>query len=360
MNRTAKKLLQKYTVVDGHNHILLEIAKRRNKGENAVFLNHYANSFRQTGINVIMTTVGGDHFGLTDNTDLLLWGSISMLDKLYEEADESGEVMAICRNSQEIENALKQGKIAVLLTMEGARPIEGKPHDMTLAVLRNFYRLGLRGLQLVDNGRNRLCDGKGEIRTKGGLTNFGISVVKEMNRLGMVIDVAHIIEPGFWDVLEISEDPVIDSHSNCWSVCDHQRNLKDEQIKALAKKGGVIGLSSHSAMTSKESDNPTIADLLNHLDHIVKLVGIDHVGLGPDLLEPHNMPMTMKEGFLEGVFYTARESLYIENFSGSGPLDIPVFMELFTKGMIQRGYNDDEISKVLGLNWIRVYKQIIG
>ena len=356
MDRTAKKLLQKYTLIDGHNHMMMEIAKRRNKGENAVFLNHYATLFRQTGINVIMTQVGGDNSSLTDNTDLLLWGSISILDMLYEEANESGEVMAICRNSQEIENALKQGKIAVLLSMEGARPIEGKPHDMTLAGLRNFYRLGLRGLQLVDNGRNRLCDGKGEIRTQGGLTNFGISVVKEMNCLGMVIDLAHISEPGFWDVLEISEDPVVDTHSNCWSVCDHSRNLKDEQIKALAKKSGVIGLTCNSTMVSKENDNPTIADVLNHLDHIVKLAGIDHVGLGPDLIEPYNMLTT--EGWLEGVFYVVRESHYIENFSGT--LDIPVFMELFTDGMIQRGYNDDEISKVLGLNWLRVYKKVLG
>lgn len=356
MDRTAKKLLQKYTLIDGHNHMMMEIAKRRNKGENAVFLNHYATLFRQTGINVIMTQVGGDNSSLTDNTDLLLCGSISILDMLYEEADESGEVMAICRNSQEIENALRQGKIAVLLTMEGARPIECKPHDMTLAGLRNFYRLGLRGLQLVDNGRNRLCDGKGEIRTQGGLTNFGISVVKEMNCLGMVIDLAHISEPGFWDVLEISEDPVVDTHSNCWSVCDHSRNLKDEQIKALAKKSGVIGLTCNSTMVSKENDNPTIADVLNHLDHIVKLAGIDHVGLGPDLIEPYNMLTT--EGWLEGVFYTVRESHYIENFSGT--LDIPVFMELFTEGMIQRGYNDDEISKVLGLNWLRVYKKVLG
>jgi len=356
MNRTAKKLLQKYTVIDGHNHMMMEIAKRRNKGENAVFLNHYATLFRQAGINVIMTQVGGDNSSLTDNTDLLLWGSISILDMIYEEANESGEVMVICRNSQEIENTLRQGKIAVLLTMEGARPIEGKPHDMTLAILRNFYRLGLRGLQLVDNGRNRLCDGKGEIRTKGGLTNFGVSVVKEMNDLGMVIDLAHIAEPGFWDVLEISKDPVVDTHSNCFSFCDHPRNLKDEQIRALAKKGGVIGLTCNSVMVTKENDNPTIADVLNHLDHIVKVAGIDHVGLGPDLIEPYNMLTT--NGWLEGVFYVARESDYIEKFNGT--LDIPVFIELFAEGMIQRGYNDDEISKVLGLNWLRVYKQILG
>jgi len=131
--------------------------------------------------------------------------------------------------------ALAEGKIAILLTMEGGRPLEGKPNFEILVGLRTFYRQGLRVLQLVDNGRNQIADGKGEARTRGGLTNFGISVVEEMNHLGMLIDVAHLAEPGFWDVIETSKDPVIDSHSNAKPVYDHPRNLTDEQIKAIAK-----------------------------------------------------------------------------------------------------------------------------
>ncbi|MBM4332024.1 MAG: membrane dipeptidase [Deltaproteobacteria bacterium] len=356
MNRRAKELLEQAIVVDGHNHMMMEIARRRYRGDKAVFSNYHAALFGKAGVNIIMTQVGGDNSSLADDTDLLLWGSISTLDMLWEEAEEDGEVMAICRNSKEIDAALAKGKIAVLLTMEGGRPLEGKPHHQTLAGLRNFYRQGLRGLQLVDNGRNRLCDGKGEARTQGGLTNFGVAVVKEMNRLGMLIDLAHISEPGFWDVLEASEDPVVDSHSNCQAVCNHLRNLTDDQIKALAQKGGVVGLSCNNAMTSKDKDKPTVADLMKHLEHIVELVGIDYVGLGPDFIEPHNLLTT--QGWLEGVFYVVRESHYIENIEG--PSGMPLFMELFTESLVNRGFKDEDIKKVLGGNWLRVYRQVIG
>lgn len=356
MKEEAKRLLELSVVVDGHNHMMMEIARRRYLGDKAVFLNYHGPLYKKSGVKVVMTQVGGDNYTLADNTDLLLWGSISTLDMLWEEAEESEKVMTICRNFKEINGALANGKIAVLLTMEGARPLEGKPHHQTLAVLRNFYRQGLRGLQLVDNGRNRLCDGKGETRTRGGLTNFGVMVVKEMNRLGMLIDLAHISEPGFWDVLEVSEDPVIDSHSNCQAICPHPRNLTDEQIKALAQKGGVIGLSCNSAMTNLDKERPTIEDLLKHLDHIIELVGIDHIGLGPDLIESHNLLTT--QGWLEGVFYVVRESHYIEKIEG--PSGMPLFMELFTEALVNRGLGERDIKKILGENWLRIYQQVIG
>jgi membrane dipeptidase len=262
--------------------------------------------------------------------------------------------MAVCRSSKEIDAALKEKKIAVLLTIEGGRPLETRPHRPSLSLLRIFYRLGLRAIQLVDNGRNRLCDGKGESRTRGGLTNFGVSVVKEMNRLGMLIDVAHINEQGFWDVIEISESPIIDSHSNAMAICDHPRNLKDEQIKAIAQKGGVIGLTCNSAMTSKENDYPTVEDLMKHLGHMIDIAGIDHVGLGPDLIEPHPGPPTESPGYLEGIQYVVRKSHYIEGVSDvSG-------MPLITEALLKRGYKDQDIRKILGENFLRVYKQVIG
>lgn len=356
MEQKTRDLLDHSTVVDGHNHMMMEIAKRRGTEQKAVFANYHAPIFRKAGVNVIFTQVGGDNSSLADDTDLLLWGSISTLDMLYEEEAEGKGAMVICRNCKDIETALARGQVAVLLTMEGARPLEGKPHNQTLAVLHNFYRQGLRGVQLVDNGRNRLCDGKGEARSRGGLTTFGVSVVKEMNRLGMLIDLAHMAEAGFWDVLEISEDPVVDSHSNCSSVCKHPRNLQDKQIKALAEKGGLLGLTCNGAMVSAEERVPTVNDMLNHLDHLANLVGLDHVGLGPDLIEPHNLLTTC--GWLEGVFYKETGSGYAENFSG--PEEMPRFTELFTEGMIKRGYDEKAIKKVLGENWMRVFRTVIG
>ncbi len=356
MSQKARKVIEEARVVDGHNHMMMEICRRRYSGENAVFLNYHGPLYRKAGVKVIFTQIGGDNNSLADDTDLLTWGAISTTDILWQEAEEAKEIMAICRNTKEIDETLSQGKIAVLLTMEGARPLEGKPHHQTLAGLRNFYRQGMRGLQLVDNGRNRLCDGKGEVRTEGKLTNFGVAIVQEMNRLGMLIDLAHISEPGFWDVLEISKAPVVDTHSNCRKVCDHLRNLTDEQIKALAKKGGMVGLSCNSAMTSKENAKPTVKDLIKHVDHISNLVGVDYVGLGPDIIELHNL--LTKQGWLEGVFYMIKESHSVDNVNS--PDEMPQFMESFTAGLIEHGYKEGEIKKILGENWLRVYKKVIG
>ena len=355
MNSRAKALHEQAIVVDGHNHIMMELPKRRMRGDRAVFSNYYAPLIRKGGVNVLMLIVGGDNTTLTNTSDLMLWGSLWVMDMIWEESQESSDTIAVCLNSEDIDAALAAGKIAILLTFEGGRPLEGKPNFETLVGLRTFYRQGLRALQLVDNGRNRIGDGKGETRTQGGLTNFGISVVKEMNRLGMLIDVAHLSEPGFWDVIETSKDPIIDSHSNPRAVYDHIRNLTDEQIRAIAQKGGVIGVSCNTGLICKETDKPTIDHLMKHLDHIVGLVGIDHVGLGPDHVEFEikHYNIWKETGWMEGVFYGHRDTFFIEGLDG-----ITGF-PLFTEALVKHGYSDEDIKKVLGGNFLRVYRQVI-
>jgi membrane dipeptidase len=356
MNHRAEELHRQAIVVDGHNHIMTELGQRRNRGDRAVFSNYYGPMIRDAGVNVIMLVVGGDNTCLANDSDLMLWGSLWVLDMLWEEAEESKDTIAICVSFKEVEAALANGKIAIILTMEGGRALEGKPNYETLVGLRSFYRQGLRGIQLVDNGRNRLGDGKGEARTRGGLTNFGVSVVQEANRLGMLVDVAHLTEPGFWDVIETSKDPIIDSHSNARAVCSHPRNLTDDQIKAIAKGGGVIGLSTNASMTSNEIDKPTVDDLIKHADHIAGLVGIDHVGLGPDHLE-FELKVNLwapAPGWLEGVYYGTKDTYYIQNLK-----NVKGF-PLFTETLVNRGYSDEDIKKILGGNWLRVYKRVIG
>ncbi len=354
MDKRAKEIHEQSVVVDGHNHMMMEIYQRRYAGEKAVFSNYYAPRVRAAGVKVILTNVGGDNFGLTDNTDLLLVGALSIIDMLWEEAEESKDTMDICRCGQEIDATLAQGKIAILITLEGGRPLEGRPHRPSPAILRNLYRLGLRALQLVDNGRNRLCDGKGESRTRGGLSHFGVMVVKEMNRLGIIIDVAHMAEPGFWDVMELSETPVVDSHSNAFAVCDHPRNLKDDQIKAIAQKGGVVGLTFNGAMTKSASEMPTVEDLVRHVEHIVELVGIDHVGMGPDLIAPHPGPPTESPGYLEGVYYGVTVNEYVGGIKDLKGIPI------LTEALIKKGYKEEDLKKIVGGNLLRVYRQVMG
>ena len=357
MDENVKAFHEEAIVVDGHNHIMLELYKRRLRGDKAVFSNYYAPRIRQGGVNVIMLVVGGDHIIQNNDSDLMLWGALWNMDMLWEEVEESKEDIALCLNCNDIDRALSEGKIAILITMHGGRPLEGKPNMETLVGLHTFYKLGLRQLMLVDNGRNRIADGKGEERTGGGLTNFGVSVVKEMNRLGILIDVAHIADRGFWDVIEISQDPVVDTHTMARGVCDHNRNLTDEQIKAIAQKGGVIGMSCFSAtITTKEW--ATVEDLIDHVDYIADLVGIEHIGLGPDhthfelVINMWNPPH--KPGWMEGVNYGVKETYMIEELK-----DITTF-PIITEALMKRGYSPRDVKKVLGENWLRVYRQILG
>ena len=139
-------------------------------------------------------------------------------------------------------------------------------------MLRVYHRLGVRMVGLVHSLRNLLADGVADNRTKGGLSQFGVEVVEELDKLGMIVDVSHLSDASFWDVLEISKDPVVASHSNARAVCNHPRNMTDDMIRALADRGGVMGM--NFATDFVHPKNPSVETLV---DHIVDLVGSEHV-----------------------------------------------------------------------------------
>src|SRR5690606_15365141 len=188
---------------------------------------------------------------------------LELLEAVEREVAAHPDRLQLILTRQDLNAARAAGKIGVLLSIEGGEALEG-----SLAALRAFYRLGVRAMGLTWNGRNELADGCGDADSGGGLTAFGRQVVQEMNRLGMVVDVSHLSERGFWDVLEVSRRPVIASHSNARAVCDHRRNLYDAQIRALAENGGVMGM--NFCPEFLRSDGPaTLEDVVRHIDHIV-------------------------------------------------------------------------------------------
>ena len=154
------------------------------------------------------------------------------------ELEQAGDEMSIVTTKRSLSEAIKDGKLGVVLAIENSDAVEG-----SLNVLRMLFKLGVRSIGLTHNPRSLAADGVGESRTGGGLTTFGVQLIEEMNRLGIIVDLAHISEKGFWDALEVSRKPVIVSHGNCKALCNHRRNLTDEQIRGLASKGGVIGAS---------------------------------------------------------------------------------------------------------------------
>ncbi|NKB70732.1 MAG: membrane dipeptidase [Candidatus Latescibacteria bacterium] len=238
------------------------------------------------------------------------------------EVEEHANAIRIARCAADITQAKAAGQLAAILAVENSNALEQSIH-----VLWSLHQLGVRTITLTHSTRTWAGDGC-EVEGGGGLTTFGRQVVSHMNQWGLLVDISHLNDQGFWDVLEQTQKPVIASHSCCRALCSHPRNLTDEQLRALGQQGGVVGIT-FVPMFVKEQ-NPTFADLLDHIDHAVQLAGIDHVGLGSD-------------------------------FDGGGDLvtSAAEFPD-FTTGLQERGYGEDDIRKILGLNHLRLLEETIG
>ena len=250
---------------------------------------------------------------------------LQMVDAFYKEIIDN-ESTVFVDSAEDFERSEQQGKIAAVLGMEDGEPVAGE-----LSILRNFYRLGVRNLGLVWGYPN--CIGTGvstDEPSTNGLTNFGKEVVKECNRLGIVIDVAHINEAGFDDVMDISDDPVINYHANAYALHNHPRNMRDSQIKQIAENGGVVNVIFF--FLHEEEGKNTVETLVDHIDYIVDLVGIEHVGIGSDF-----------DGLEEALKTVKDASDYYK----------------ITSELLRRGYEEKEISKIIGGNLRRVFQQVI-
>ena len=252
---------------------------------------------------------------------------LRMADALLQEIDAHPDALRLARRAADIEAAKAAGQVACILSMEGAEPLEGE-----LAMLRTLHRLGLRNLGLVWSGRNALGSGVfGEGIDDAGLSAFGRQVVREANRLGVMIDVSHLNERGFWDVIEVAERPIVASHSNARALFDHPRNLWDEQIRAIAATGGLVGVV--FTFLTEPREVATLEHVLAQIDYMVELVGPGHVGLGSDF---------------DGIRHPP-----------AGLEDVSK-LDAITEGLLARGYAEEDIRKILGLNWLRVFREAVG
>lgn len=294
------------------------------------------------------------------------------IDSVYEWARRNPDKMMIVKTPQQLQTAVKEKKLAAMLGVEGGHMIEND-----LNKLDSLFNRGARYLTLTWNNSTDWATSAADETTKGdslkhkGLTDFGKQLVKRMNTLGMMVDVSHVGEQTFWDAINTTTKPVIASHSCVWNLCRHRRNLKDEQIKAIGKNGGVIHLNFYAGFIDSNYEKkaiaflalhkasmdslikinitpayapimvgemypeevkafrPSISVLLDHLDYIVKLIGVDHVGLGSDFDGIEAPPLEL-----------------------NGVQDFP----LVTKALLERGYSKKDIKKILGGNFIRVFK----
>lgn len=335
-----------------HTDYLIDVAERRSRGEVRVMEHRHVPTLKSGGVDIICDHVGGDtNMFSTFPLDKILTSSdlleraLNGVDCMCSEAEESSELIVV-RDMADIEKVRKSEQVGIILCLQGGSPIR-----MDLSLLRIFYRLGVRCLHLTANRRNQISDSCVG-RTQGGLTDFGMNVVDEMNGLGMVIDISQLSPAGCVDVLNESSDPVIASNSNVRSLCNHPRNLEDNVIELVGANDGVICIHClPSFLVSGE--RATVADMVRHIDYLVDMIGIDHVGIGPDLLE--NWPEEKHSAmWTEGQKLGKKtiEFNYPEGFSSIS--DIP---NLSTH-LAEAGYSDVDCQKILGENLVRVFRRV--
>lgn len=255
--------------------------------------------------------------------------TLCLLDKYNQEIKklhENGIDVLQVRTAEDAGNVLKH-KAATLLAIE-----EGGAIDGSLEALRCLYELGVRAMTLTWSNRNDIADGINEEATGSGLTLFGKQVVAEMNRLGMLVDVSHISTAGFWSVIETSTKPIIATHSNAKSLCSHQRNLNDEQIKALAQNGGFAGITFAGQFLEEDWRNACIESVYKHIDYMLNLIGNDdHIGFGSDF---------------DGISHPP--------YNIQGVQDYKPLIEYLSKY-----YSDETINKITHQNVINLLKKVL-
>lgn len=213
--------------------------------------------------------------------------TMKYIDFYYRQIEKNRAQIAHVNTYGDILESRRQKKCAALLSLEGGEALEGE-----ISALHIYHRLGVRALTLTWNHRNALADGAGENATGGGLTKFGKEVVREMEQLGMLVDVSHLSDAGFWDVEKLIKKPFIASHSNARAVCAVQRNLTDDQLRAIAAKGGVVGLNFYPKFLSK-GDRADTEDILRHTLHMLDIMGEDFIGFGSDWDGIDNTPQDL-------------------------------------------------------------------
>jgi membrane dipeptidase len=328
-------------VVDAHYDLLSDVFRLRMEGERKVVERFYLDDLKASGINVLICSLFVRDQYLPE---MALRHVLDQIGMLHCEMEESPGLFALCRSASEVKKAVEAGQTAFLLSFEGVEPIGND-----LVLLRPFYELGVRFVGLTWSRRNYAADGchfrpvpEG---SPGGLTAFGVRLLEEAERLGMIVDVSHLNDAGFADVVKFAKKPFIASHSNCRALAGVMRNLTDDQIKALASKGGVMGLNNmiHFVYPSEDAGpgrvpnakmpegKPRYEGFFDHIRHITALVGPDHIGFGFDLCE-FAKPEAERD---KSVFSTYRHTVpFIER--------------------IRREFPEEVAAKICGENWMRI------
>jgi len=329
---------------------------------------------RDFNIDLINRVKAGDftviHVTIPDVESFSLEYVVNELSELFERAKKLREYgLEIVSSVKQIRDVKRKNGVAVLLGAQGAGFL-----GLDLSRLDFMYALGMRTMQPTYQQRNQFGSGCGEKKDEG-LSELGIKWVERMNELGMLISLSHVGYRTSMDVLQLSKDPVVFSHSNAKSLCDHVRNITDDQIKVCAEKGGVIGLCPLSMFISadKEVSSLSVDDYLMHIDYVVRLVGIDHVGIGLDMMETSlSKEQVLKERQIHPTLSSTQTIKVEDEFLKSDRKELFDYelytpwlksiseFSLVTDALTKLGYSDSDLRKLLGENFLRVFERTFG
>jgi membrane dipeptidase len=272
--------------------------------------------------------------------------ALDQIARLYAET-RACQRFAICKSVREIQNAREEGKIALIITMEGVEPL-----GTDLNLLRMFYELGVRSIGLT-HARSNAAGHGGVFAPSGsspeGLTAFGRDVVRECERLGVIVDLAHINPAGLEEILSLTTKPPIVSHTNTRKFYDIERNISDQQVKMIGQRGGVLGI--NSVLVSPKQNESTLDRYIDHIEHVAGLIGIDSVGIGFDFFEFiwRQWPESAKQELANRL---TRPHFIPDLVNHSHARNL-------TRKLIERGFSDADIEKILRGNWLRILQQLL-
>ena len=247
-----------------------------------------------------------------------------IFDEIEAFVEKNKEYLSIARTPADLYANKRQGRKSIMLGIENGLALNGRIEN-----LRHFSERGIVYMTLCHNGDNDICDSARGSETHHGVSSFGKDVIREMNRLGIMVDLSHANEKSFYDALDISQTPIVCSHSSCRALCNHPRNLTDDQMRALAAKGGVMQITIYNGFLV-ENGEATVMDVLRHLEHAIQVMGIEHVGIGTDF---------DGDGGIRG-FASSSEVIN------------------FTRQLMARNYSEEDIRKIWGGNFLRVMEQV--
>ena len=339
----APELHREAVVVDSHNDLPVMLLMREREfgadAADAYWRDRWLPDARAGGLNVQVLPI----YNSPSDAEASLRKTLLQIEAIEREAAKTPEV-ALCRTGAEIDAALVDGRIALLLALEGT---PGVGIDVELFAV--FHRLGVRMASFTHWARAALADGTADEDARSRLPAVGVAALAELERLGIILDVSHLAAPAVDHVLELATQTIVASHSSCRALCEHHRNLSDDHLRAIAATGGVIGINMLPFFI--DAHEPTLDRVVDHFEHVAEVAGADHVGVGPDFIK-----QWVDEAYASRERYAPLGGFDLKQaIPGlAGTRDLPNL----TERMVRRGWSESDVRKALGENWLRVFRTL--